>query len=479
MTPALRDDLLAPLSGWATESFGLRFPPDRWGELARGVAAAALELGIADLDSWAELLATGGAPEAHVAVVANHLTISETYFFRHSDSFDLLEHDILPARLAARVEQRSPIRIWSAGCATGEEPYSVAMLLRQRFPASASSRSLLYGTDINSQVLQRARRGVYSEWSFRETQPWVKSTYFKRLANGRYEIHPEIREMVRFSPLNFVSPIYPPEFSARGDFDVILCRNVLMYFSAEWQDRILRRLTLALTHGGWLLAGPCDVAMGFAHELGLQSVGPGYFQRTDEPAPYIDRPGFLNTPRRLRRTAVAAVQDQAAPETSEPIPASAQAGPAPVPQPSAELLAADFVAPTGEQALARAQEHADRGELDEALLACEQAIAADKANPGYHYLRGCILQEQNRPGDAEAAFRRVLFLEPNSALALFALGSLADRSGRRDQSRHYFRQVLRALEGRSRNESLPGAEGLTVARLQAVVADNLAAVSSS
>ena len=122
---------------------------------------------------------------------------------------------------------------------------------------------------------------------------------------------------------------------------------------------------------------------------------------------------------------------------------------------------------------ALAQSQANRGELSAALAACEDAIALDKLNPGYHYLRACILQELERPAEAAEAFRRVLFLEPDAVMAHFALGCLAARRGERDEARRLFHRVLRLLGSRNRGDTVPGSEGLTVGRLRAVIEDNL------
>jgi chemotaxis protein methyltransferase CheR len=469
MTPDFSNDLLGRLSGWATAEFGLRFPPDRWSELGRGVASAALELGIPDLAGWAEGLASGTAPVDHLRAVANHLTISETYFFRQRETFQALENEILPARLAFRRRQAAKLRLWSAGCASGEEPYSLAILLRERFPDVEPDRVVIAGTDVNSRVLGRATRGVYSEWSFRETPDWVRAGYFNRKSGGRYELVPETRRRVHFVQLNLAAPIYPAEFGERADFDVILCRNVLMYFSAEWQERILRRLVQALTPEGWLLVGPCDFAAAQPGELGLQFRSPGVFQKVDAGTPRRDSvPPFLpltTPPPPVWAMPLLAVE---APVVAPFAPAAAPDAVPAVPEPVVVPAATE-----GDVASVRAQLHANRGELDEALAACEQAIATDKTNPGFYYLRACILQEQNRLDEAADAFRRVLYLEPHAVMAQFALGCLADRQGRRGDARHHLSIVLRMLSRRTRGDTVPGSEGLTVGRLRAVIEHNL------
>lgn len=464
MTPAFSSEVLARLSDWATAQFGLRFPPDRWNELARGMASAALELGISDLEGWAATLADL-PPGEQLKTIANHLTISETYFFRHRETFTALEREIFPTRIAERRQQGRMLRIWSAGCASGEEPYSVAILLRQRFADFRPEQVAITGTDLNSRVLGRAQRALYSEWSFRDVPDVVKQGWFQRKPNGRHEVGPEIRKMVRFVQLNLAAPHYPAEFGERGDFDVILCRNVLMYFSAEWQERIVRRLTEALAPGGWLIVGPCDITAAQSAALVLRQSSPGIYQKVGaeelqrsatsvrpEPATQAWLPADPPAPDQKRKAATIEKWMPPAAPASPPIAAAAS---------------------EGEAASRVAQSHADRGELNEALAACDAAIAADKTNASHHYLRACILQEQNRGAEAAEAFRRVLFLDPHSVMAEFALGCLAEREGRPEQARHHFTVVLRLLAEGNRGDAVPGSEGLTVARLRAVVERNL------
>lgn len=470
MTSPFPDDLLGRLSAFATSEFGLRFPPDRWQELGRGIASAALELGVSDLQGWAENLAAGALGSDERVSVANHLTISETYFFRHPDTFTVLERVILPVRIAERRKQGRPLRIWSAGCASGEESYSIAILLRQKFPELRPESAMISGTDLNTHVIGRASRGVYSEWSFRDAPSWLKEGYFERTAKGHYQIKPEIRGMVGFSPLNLAAPFYPAAFGERGDFDLILCRNVLMYFSADWQDKIIRRYTRALVEGGWLMVGPCDVTAAESAELHLHAVSPGIYQKRAAPpvkAASMPSPRFevLEEPpaapvkeatrrrediRRSRAQNLSRKVDSVLAPTPEQVPAS------------------------GVEALsAAARTHANRGELHEALAACDQAIGAETLNPALYHLRGCVLMEMNRFDEADAAFRRVLYLSPDSVMAEFSLASLARRAERAEEARHHYMRVLSLLSGHPRGEAVPDGEGVTVARLQEVVEQSL------
>lgn len=466
MTSPFPTELLAQLSAFATSEFGLRFPPDRWHELGRGMASAALELGVSDLQGWAENLAAGRLGTEDRVSVANHLTISETYFFRHPDTFTALEREIFPVRLAERRKQVKPLRVWSAGCASGEEPYSVAILLRQKFPEVRTDGIAIRGTDLNTHVIKRAADGVYSEWSFRDAPPWLKGSYFERTPRGHYQISAEMRRLVRFSQLNLAAPFYPAEFGERGDLDLILCRNVLMYFSAEWQDKIIRRFAAALAPEGWLIVGPCDVTAAESAELHLHAISPGIYQKRAKPAKVVvPRTEAVSESPPPVSPAVENVSPPPALKPrrrSKPAPASA-----PVPKAEAHANAAEAPAPGSLSALARV--HANCGELDEALAACDQALAADRLNPALHHLRGCVLLELNRTGEAEDAFRRVLYLDPDSVMAEFSLASLAQRAGRADEARHRYTVVLRLLTTQHRGEAVPNGEGVTVARLQEMV----------
>lgn len=468
MKLGLSDEVLSRLGDFATATLGLRFPPDRWRELSRGVGAAALELGISDVEAWIGMLLAGEASSADIKALANHLTIGETYFFRHRESFTLMGEQILPERFAIRREQGRSLRIWSAACSTGEEPYSVAMLLRRIFPEISPATVSIHATDINSHSLARAQRGLYSEWSFRDTPEWLKQAYFTRKPNGRYEIAREVRQLVSFSHLNFADPIYPAEFGERADYDLILCRNVLMYFSAEWHARIVRRIVAALAPEGWLLVGPCDISIPQATELGLEQRGPGVFLRAERKAvaralppvlpPVIWPPAPVDTPKRAELVLL--------PASLPPLPEPAPAEKSPAPLPEATQTESEVVS-------ALAHEKADRGDLSSALLACDEAIALDKVNPDFHYLRGCILQEQERLTEAVQAFQRVLFLDPKAVMAHFALGCIADRLGDHAEARRHLSLVLRLLGEANRGDAVPGAEGLTVGRLRAVIENTL------
>ena len=177
------------------------------------------------------LLSSEPPSRNQIEILASYLTIGETYFFREKQTFEILEERILADLIKTRRQNERRLRIWSAGCCTGEEPYSIAMLLSKMLPDLKDWNISILATDINPRFLHKASEGVYSKWSFRDCPQGVKERYFRKAKEDRLEILPDIKKMVTFSYLNLVEDSYPSLSNCTNAMDVIFCRNVLMYFA--------------------------------------------------------------------------------------------------------------------------------------------------------------------------------------------------------------------------------------------------------
>ena len=202
MIHRMSEILLSRLSDFLEAQMGLHFPPERWRDLARGIGAAATEFGFADTEACSQWLLASPVTRHRIEVLASHLTVGETYFFRDKKIFDLLEGQILPELIGSRRGTNQRLRIWSAGCATGEEPYSIAILLHKLIPDLECWNLTILATDINPRFLQKASRGIYADWSFRDTPGWVREAYFRKIEGGRFQILPSIQKLVSFLHLN-------------------------------------------------------------------------------------------------------------------------------------------------------------------------------------------------------------------------------------------------------------------------------------
>src|SRR5438552_7187800 len=211
----LADAVLVQLSEFVAARLGLHFPRERWADLERGVRGASEECGIDDAVGYAARLLSSTATRAETEALASHLTVSETHFFREKRSLDIIEEHILPMRADRR------LRIWSAGCATGEEPYSIAIQLSRIIPGWNVT---ILATDLNARSLQKASEGVYGEWSFRGTPPCIRARYFSPTPDGRWAIAPSIKKMVIYACSNLVEDALPDRSNA---MDIIFCRNVI------------------------------------------------------------------------------------------------------------------------------------------------------------------------------------------------------------------------------------------------------------
>lgn len=476
------------LSEFIGARMGLHFPRERRDDLQRGFAGAAQEFGFADLAPCIDWLLAAAPSKAQLQVLANHLTIGETYFYRDRPALQALAEHILPELIRARRGREQRLRLWSAACCSGEEAYSLAILLHQLLPDLQDWRVTITATDINARFLQKAVAGSYGEWSFRDAPAWLKQNYFKRSADGRYTVIPEIRKLVNFAQLNLVDDVYPALAPDTGAMDVIFCRNVLMYFTPHQVRRVIGNLRHALVENGWLAVSPSEASTAlFPHFVNVNFPGAILFQKSDAPPAPEPKPHPSVAPPEL----VVALLEPSLPLVPS-VALSAAAEPAQlreeVATPSrltdaqalyqegryaeaADTLLAAFAERSPAQAefplLARAL--ANQGRLADALAWCERWIGADKLEPAGHYLRAVVLLEQGDPEQARASFQRAIYLHPDFVLAHFALGNLARGGGKTDEAERHLANALRLLRHYQQNDLLPEADGLTAGRLTAFI----------
>jgi chemotaxis protein methyltransferase CheR len=255
----LTDETFAALSTLIQQRIGLSYAPEKRTDLQKGLLAAALETGTGDLHAFArQLLAQAVSPE-QCKLLAKHLTIGETYFFREPGTFELFISLLRPMIEKYRAADKA-LKIWSAGCCTGEEIYSLAILLHQAIPDLSSWNLSLIGTDINQAFLAKAIRGQFPEWSFRSDIGELRNNYFTRAKDGTYQISDIIRDRIKFFPHNLFEYSYPSPINGLQNVDVICCRNVLLYFSDEGRKQVIENFHACLAESGFLLVGLTELS---------------------------------------------------------------------------------------------------------------------------------------------------------------------------------------------------------------------------
>ena len=206
------------------------------------------------------------------------ITVGESYFFRDKNQINLLEHKLIPD-LIKQKENELSLKIWSAGCSTGEEIYTIVMLLRELIPNLDVWDLYFLGTDINTSALKKAETGSYGQWSMRSIPEKYLQRYFVK-HNRSYILSPEIRELVRFKYLNLCDNSYPSLINGAYEIDLILCRNVLIYFDNELVAQIMKKLSACMNDDAYLLLGASDPIITSGTNLVFHHNGAIYFTLT-------------------------------------------------------------------------------------------------------------------------------------------------------------------------------------------------------
>lgn len=388
---------------------GIDVPIERENDLANAVRGRARAAGARDPRSYlARLAAHPVSARAEIHRLAEALAVHETYFFRDRRQLDAIVDSVIPAR--AREER--PVRVLSAGSSTGAELYSIAILLSDRRPDLLPMIDLA-GVDLSHHAVAAAQRGRYLPWALREAPPELVSRFFHARGHAR-ELRDDIRAMASFAVQNLVGE--DEGFWAPGAFDVILCRNVLMYLSRRASEALIARLERSLAPSGSLYLGHAETLRGFDTRLVAHHEGGAcVYRRPVAPLP--------------RRAEARASSPRAAPRVPRPPPSA--------PRGSLERVKRDrpgFV----QRALALL----DRGELGPAEEACARAAEVDELDPAPRYLRALC---RDRAGDLEGAIRHhtaAAYLDPTFAMPCLHLALLGRRAGDRRAAR---RELERAL----------------------------------
>ncbi|MFO0793143.1 MAG: CheR family methyltransferase [Candidatus Brocadiaceae bacterium] len=474
-------------------------------DLEHRICSAAREFGFTDIDAFMKWLQSYPLTRNHIEILASHLTIGETYFFREKEGFLALEETILPELVRLRAGNERRIRIWSAGCSTGEEPYSIAVALSRMIVDIKDWNITILATDINPRFLRKASHGIYTEWSFRNVPLWLKDKYFTSTKHGQYEILSTIKKMVTFAYLNLADDIYPSLLNNTNAMDVIFCRNVLMYFTPENTKKIIQKFSYSLVDRGWLMVSPCEVSNVPSSQLTpVHFPGATIYRKENKQFPRVGEflPGDFLKYGKMEEPVTSAlttfkdadriVVEDVPPQTCSPgepyeikILETQQA---PYDEAFAlykqcryeetiqkltELLSRDASVcaafPYDEAVAILSRSYANQGQLSLALEWCERAIAKNKVNPGFHYLRATILQEQGQVAESVKSLKRALYLDQDFTLAHFALGILCQTMGKLQESHKHFENALSLLNVHSDDEIVPESEGITVKRLTEII----------
>ncbi len=416
--------------------------------------------------------------------LAEHLTVGETYFFRYAEHFQAFVEVVLPNRIQARGGDRR-LRILSAGCASGEEPYSLAILMRERFPELASWEIEILGFDVNSSVVGRAKRARYSPWSLRETPDDLRLKYFR--GHGRdFQLDEAVRSAVRFEERNLVED--DSLFWQRDSFDAVFCRNVTMYFTMSVARSVVGRIARSLAPGGFFFLGHAETLRAVSHEFHLRHTHETfYYQRREShetecvmtlpleaaeysafrrPVPELIEPNdsWFSAIRRASERIVNLTQEKgrlAVSARASTIPLTASSRPAAWDRTVAiELLRREKFSEAMELLRALPAESktdpdaqlliavllTNGGELPEAEKVCQHVLNLDELNAGAHYLMALCREHAGDQAGAVQHDQTAAYLDSAFAMPHLHLGLVAKRSADMEAARRELGRALPLLD---------------------------------
>lgn len=456
---ALRDHIVS--------ATGLVFYLDRSDALAGHIVERLRKRGLGTCQSYLELLLDDAPGEAELDAMIGLLTIGETYFFRHRELFDALRDVALP-EIIGRNRLTRRLRVWSAGCSTGPEAYSISILLRRDLhPLTEDWNISILGTDINRPFLSQAAEGRYEEWAFRGTSAELRRDCFHE--EGRaWQIAERYQRGVTFQYHNLARHPFPSLVHNLAAFDLILCRNVLIYFAPDVVEQIVSKLAECLVPGGWLAIGHAEHG---AKCLGaLEAVNcPGatlYRKPPSQTASYITcslrEQGASRAPARTNnrgpydpvRPANPFIEYESRVATQDVSDGNLGATSGNGTQASPDLSEIDKV-----RALA------DEGNLESALQLCDSLIVAYPLQANFHFYRALLLDQIAGHKAALESLNRAIYLDREFVLAHYYTGTTLLKLSNSVAAIKSFRNVQRLIAARDPAECLPNAEGMTIADL--------------
>lgn len=525
MSDRFTSDEINMIARFVQQHIGFSYAESRVGDLIRGFCAVCKDMGCVSKEACLSLLNDTDQESVLQDLLIKKLTIGETYFFRDKRLFSHLSTTLLPELIQSRRLGRKYLRIWCAACSSGEEPYSLAILLQYLIPDIHSWDITLIATDINIGSLHAAERGVYSKWSFREEAPVSLTPYVTPSHDGRFEISPDIKKMVRFSRLNLITDLYPSTLTGTTTMDLILCRNVLMYFSSDLAGEVITRLNQSLITGGWLIVSPQEIS--YAQKPGFVQVkqssvflfrkgtGPGETRPTflvqtnpvlDTPEeipdvhPSVSAPGRRSASRSLlpqktgvipkvpsiTRTGILPDKEHSLPGSTKPeYPIQTTTGGClSVPEENPDVLIqsgrlADAEFLLGQQnyqtnihiaemeMLARA--FADQGDIDRALGWCDRILAIDPLHAGAYHLRAVIEQDRGDDAASVQSLKQALYADPDYLPAHMMLGMIMKSLGKLTDSTRHYQVALQILATMPDDAPVDKTDGMPAARVREMV----------
>lgn len=433
------------------ERAGIYFEPGKQDLLRINLLQRMEDCGLSTFADYFQLLSSPAGTKEFDHLL-NLIIIPETYFFRDQAQFRALEHFVIPEILKNASEPGTSLRIWSAGCSTGEEPYTIALIVAAGMMGVEYPPVRILATDVSNAALEAARRGVYGARSVRDVPKEYLSRFFSR-QRGKYFLDESIKQMVEFSYFNLVTEPYP--LLEMSGWDIIFCRNVTIYFQHESTRKVIHNFYQSLRQGGYLFSGYSESLRYLSDEFTTVQVGGTFVYKRE---PREKRPkrktrrtrrnrSRQRTPASGRSRRLEALPDRKADEIQQICTRAKKLLEMGKPEQAGDLLAPYLKKSTASESvlLLQAEIVLNQGDLAKAVQLCQRIVRRKPLSVAGYYLLGVAYRTWEKERKAIEEFKRVLYLKPEHALARFNLGDLYSQVGQLDEAKLEYANVVRLL----------------------------------
>lgn len=497
----IQENIAFQLSGLISAKLGLNFPKERFRDLENGLNKAKKDFDFDDLVQFVDWLLGTELSSAQIELLASHFTIGETYFFRDMKYFNAIEKIIKDDIIQKIPVKDKRLRIWSAGCSTGEEAYSVAIMLDRIIHNINDWNITIMATDINTKSLKKARDGVYKDWSFRNSPDWLNPNYFNETSKGCFQINQSIKDIVTFQYHNLALDPYPSLVHNLFAFDIIFCRNVMMYFTQDLMTKAIGKFFHSLNDTGFFIVSPSEAShllfsafdtLYYPDVILYKKINSEYI-----PDKYnlIQKEKYYHVEKQTEDIVFTPIRKKSKKLNNIPKTISTVTG--------EQSKSYEFPYLEKKESIEQAETFFNRGRYDDAekllkevlssdkenfsamiLLAkiygnrglpgeslgcCKKAIELDKLNPEPYYLQATILQETGKTVEAVEWLKKALYLDSKFIICHFGLGNLFLKLGKISESKKYFKNASNLIAHYNNEEIIPESAGITAGRLKDII----------
>ncbi len=422
----LDDDLFERFGDLIERTTGISFDRRKREILRLHLKERAKASGCVDFTEYYSLLHSAPGEE-EIRRLSNKIVVHQTEFFRNRPQFEALEQIVLPDLLSAADTSGRTLKIWSAGCSSGEEPYSIAMVVARTLGHQLPYWNVeILGTDISEPILKRAQSARYTSKAAKSVPEPYKSLYLKELADGSYEVVSDIRDLVRFKVHNLVHDEPPSELLPGAQ--LVFCRNVTIYFSEKSLVRAIKNMESALLPGGYLFLGHSESLLGIEHSFELLDLAATFAYRKPRPKVSAIPVGYA-----------ARDEKRAVPGSTRLPPAPPIDRPSPVRPP----------APDGahiKETVASAQGFLEKGDPESARRLVEDELRRHPTDAALHFLHGSALHVLGDDEAACRAFGKAIYCDTRFSLAYFYRAVVQEESGNLEAASRDYSAAMRFLE---------------------------------